>query len=148
VSQNRAGSTFGAHRDLLRSSHLRRLASCPRNKHIFRCDQNGTLGKAVRAGLALRGRISESIRNRSGNRRTAAGPFSSQPSGPRPVGCFSVRRPPDSFLTYRLRYARRYCQSGSDRLEKQPTDPASAGRKACLFRGQDTTGTFHSLIAF
>ena len=33
--------------------------------------------------------------------------------------------------------ARRYCQSGSDRLEKQPTDPASAGRKACLLRRQD-----------
>src|SRR6516165_7661567 len=62
--------------------------SCPRNKHIFGCDQNG---------------------------------------------------PPDSLLTYRFRYARRYCQSGSDRLEKQPTDPATAGRKACLFRGQDTT---------
>jgi hypothetical protein len=29
-----------------------------------------------------------------------------------------------------LRYARRYCQSGSDRLEKQSTDPAVAGRKA------------------
>jgi site-specific recombinase XerD len=27
-------------------------------------------------------------------------------------------------------YARRYCQSGSDRLENQPTDPAAAGRYA------------------
>jgi hypothetical protein len=25
-----------------------------------------------------------------GSRRTAAGPFSTQPSGPRPVGCFSA----------------------------------------------------------
>ena len=35
------------------------------------------------------GRISKSIRNRSRGRGTAAGPFSSQPSGPWPVGCFS-----------------------------------------------------------
>jgi hypothetical protein len=33
-----------------------------------------------------------------------------------------------SLLTHRSRYARRQRQSGSDRLEKQPTDPASAGR--------------------
>src|SRR5206468_9776666 len=45
---------------------------------------------------------------------------------------FSVRRPPDSLLTYRSRHARR------SRLEKQPTDPATAGRNICLFRGQDT----------
>jgi len=25
------------------------------------------------------------------------------------------------------------------RLEKQPTDPAAAGRKSCLFRGQDNS---------
>jgi hypothetical protein len=43
-------------------------------------------GKAVRAGLAFGGRISKLIRNRSGSRRTAAGPFSTQPSGPWPVG--------------------------------------------------------------
>ena len=36
------------------------------------------------------GRISESIRNRSRGRGAAAGPFSSQSSGPWPVGCFSV----------------------------------------------------------
>ena len=34
-------------------------------------------------------------------------------------------------------YARRYRQSGSDRLEKQPTDPAAAGRNIHVFRGQD-----------
>jgi nicotinamidase/pyrazinamidase len=33
--------------------------------------------------------LAEPIRDRSGGRRTAAGPFSSQPSGPGPVGCFS-----------------------------------------------------------
>src|SRR3974390_3033447 len=38
-----------------------------------------------------------------------------------------------SLLTYPFRYDRR------SRLEKQPTDPAAAGRKACLFRGQDTS---------
>src|ERR1700751_6169986 len=63
-------------------------------------------GKAVRAGLAVRGRISKSIRNRSGGRRTAAGPFSTQPSGPRPVGYFSVRQPPDSLDPYQFRYGR------------------------------------------
>ena len=35
-----------------------------------------------------------------------------------------------SLLTYRFRYARHYRQSGSDRLENQPTDPAAAGRYA------------------
>jgi hypothetical protein len=54
--------------------------------------------------------------------------------GRRPVGCFSVRRPPDSLLTYRSRYARRQRQSGSDRLEKQPTDPAPAGRRHYYMR--------------
>src|ERR1700752_3113723 len=34
------------------------------------------------------------------------------------------------------RYARRNRQSGSDRLEKQPTD---LRRNICLFRGQDTS---------
>jgi hypothetical protein len=34
--------------------------------------------------------MSESIRNRSRGRGIAAGLFSSQPSGPWPVGCFSA----------------------------------------------------------
>ena len=38
--------------------------------------------------------------------RAAAGPFSTQPSGPRPVGRFSVRRPPDSLDPYHFRYGR------------------------------------------
>jgi hypothetical protein len=42
--------------------------------------------------LGLDGRITTSIE--------AADPFSTQPSGPRPVGCFSVRRPPDSLDPY------------------------------------------------
>jgi len=80
-------------------------------------------GKTVRAGLAVGGRMSKSICNRSGSGRTAAGPFSTQPSGPRPVGCFC--RPaaaglarPVSVQIWALR----------SRLEKQPTDPAAAGR--------------------
>jgi hypothetical protein len=32
--------------------------------------------------------------------------YTSQPSGPRPVGCFSVRRPPDSLDLYQFRYGR------------------------------------------
>src|SRR5271166_358966 len=48
----------------------------------------------------------------------AAGPFSTQPSGPRPVGCFSaLLARPVSIQIWAL-----YRQSGSDRLEKQPTD--------------------------
>jgi hypothetical protein len=41
------------------------------------------LGRTVRAGLAVGGRISKLMHNRSGGRRTAADPFSTQPSGPR-----------------------------------------------------------------
>src|SRR5580692_2314158 len=49
----------------------------------------------------------------------AAGPFSTQPSGPRPVGCFSSAAAdrPVWIQIWAL-----YRQSGSDRLEKQPTD--------------------------
>ena len=36
-------------------------------------------------------------------------------------------------LRIAFRYARRKCQCGSHRLEKQPTDPAAAGRKSCYF---------------
>jgi hypothetical protein len=42
-----------------------------------------------------------------------------------------------SSLRMKSRYARRYRQSGSDRLEKQPTDPALAGRNIHVLRGQD-----------
>ena len=35
-----------------------------------------------------------------------------------------------SGLVHRHRYARRYCQSGSDRLENQSTAPAAAGQCA------------------
>ena len=44
-----------------------------------------------------------------------------------------------SSVTYRSGYAPSNCQSGSDRLEKQPTD---LRRKARLFRGQDTRDKF------
>src|ERR1700745_3855410 len=72
----------------------------------FKMGRRSGLGRTVRAGLAVRGRISKSIRNRSGGRRTAAGPFSTPPSGPRPVGFFSVRRPPDSLDPYQFRDGR------------------------------------------
>ena len=68
----------------------------------FKMGRRSGLGRTVRARLAVRGRISKSVRNRSGGRRTAAGPFSTPPSGPRPVGCFSVRRPPDSLRSGRF----------------------------------------------
>ena len=50
--------------------------------------------------------------------------FQSQPLGRDPVGCFSVRRLPDS--TRMIQIWALYRQSGSDRLEKQPTDLAAA----------------------
>src|SRR6516165_5441131 len=87
-------------------------------------------GKAVRAGLAVRERISKSIRNRRATEPPAH--FHRNPLGRGQLAVF----PRCSLLTYRFRYARRYRQSGSDRLEKQPTD---LQRKACLFRGQDTS---------
>ena len=49
---------------------------------------------------------------------TQTDPFQANPLGRGQLADF--RR--CSLLTYRLRYARRYCQSGSDRLENQPTD--------------------------
>jgi hypothetical protein len=44
---------------------------------------------------------------------------------------FFLRRGGSSRIAFR--YARRLCQCGSHRLEKQPTDPAMAGRKPCYF---------------
>ena len=67
-------------------------------------------GKAVRAGLALGGRISESIRNRRATPPPAH--FQRNPPGRGQLAVF----PRGSLLTYRFRYARR------SRLEKQPTD--------------------------
>jgi hypothetical protein len=47
--------------------------------------------------------------------------FQTQPSGPRPVGCFSVRRLPDSTRMIQIWALR-------SRVEEQPTDPATAGQ--------------------
>src|SRR6516225_8496859 len=68
------------------------------------------------AGKARGGRISESIRNRRATQPPAH--FQRNPPGRGQLAVF--RR--CSLLTYQSRYARRYRQSGSDRLEKQPTD--------------------------
>src|SRR5271165_77746 len=57
------------------------------------------------------GRISQSIRNRRVTQ--AAGPFSTEPSGPRPVGCFSALLARPVWIQI---WAHR------SRLEKQPTD--------------------------
>jgi hypothetical protein len=67
-------------------------------------------GKAVRAGLALGGRISKSIRNRRATQPPAH--FQRNPPGRGRLAVF----PRCSLLTYRFRYA---CRS---RLEKKPTD--------------------------
>src|ERR1700758_241282 len=67
-------------------------------------------GKAVRAGLAVGGRISKSIRNRRATRLPAH--FQRNPPGPRPVGCFSaLLARPVSIQIWALRL----------RLEKQAT---------------------------
>jgi len=60
--------------------------------------------------------ISAAIRNE--RTTTQTDPFQANPLGRGQLAAF--RR--CSLLTYRFRYARRYCQSGSDRLEKQLTD--------------------------
>jgi hypothetical protein len=86
-------------------------------------------GKAVRAGLAvegayLNGYVTDEQRSR------------------RPIFIATLWAVA-SWLFFRVarslridsRYARRNRQSGSDRLEKQPTD---LRRNICLFRGQDT----------
>jgi hypothetical protein len=75
----------------------------------------GAAGKAVRAGLALGGRISESIRNPSGSRRPI---FNATLRAAAGWLFFRV-----ALLTFQSRYARR------SRLEKQPTDPASTHRR-------------------
>src|SRR5262245_47572286 len=68
-------------------------------------------GKAVRAGLAVKGRISRSIRNRRATKPPAY--FQTQPYGPRPVGCFSaLLARPVWIQIWALR----------SRLKKQPTD--------------------------
>ena len=63
------------------------------------------------------------VTNEQRRRRTL---FKANPLGRGQLADF----PRCSLLTYRFRYARRNRQSGSDRLENQPTDPAAAGRYA------------------
>src|SRR5215467_11848619 len=81
-------------------------------------------GKAVRAGLAVGGRISRSIRNRRATQPPAH--FHRNPPGRGQLAVF----PRCSLLTYQFRYARRSC------LEKQPTD---LRRKACYFGDRTLT---------
>jgi hypothetical protein len=73
-------------------------------------------------------------------------PFVAIKMGRRQLAAFPSPNPPDSLLTSRTSFAlaaqtrisgsakpvrdARCRQSGSDRLEKQPTDPAAAGQKA------------------
>src|SRR4029077_18976727 len=83
-------------------------------------------GKAVRAGLALGGRISESIRNRRATQPPAH--FQRTPPGRGRLAVF----PRCSLLTYQSRYARR------SRLEKQPTDLRCTGAsRDRLFSDED-----------
>jgi hypothetical protein len=61
------------------------LVSCLRNKHIFRCDQNGPLVRQCRRSVLALLFLEEAKRERF--------TYTSQPFGPRPVGGFSVRQP-------------------------------------------------------
>src|SRR6516164_6543825 len=94
------------------------LLSCPRNKHVFRRDQNGPPARRKEGAYP----------ERYVTDPAAAGQppahFHRNPPGRGQLAVF----PRCSLLTYRSRYARR------SRLEKQPTD---LRRKTCLFRGQD-----------
>ena len=82
------------------------LVSCPRNKHIFRCDQNGPPARREE-GAYLDRYVTDPA---------AAGQppahFHRNPLGRGQLAVF----PRCSLLTYRVRYAR------PSRLEKQPTD--------------------------
>src|ERR1700751_2406669 len=67
----------------------------------------------------MRGVSEEHIRSiRNERTTTQTDPFQANPLGRGQLADF--RR--CSLLTYRSRYARRNCQSGSDRLEYQPSD--------------------------
>src|SRR6516165_4974900 len=104
-----------------------KLMSCPRNKHIFRCDQNGPPARREE-GAYLERYVTDEQRSR------------------RPIFIATLRAA-TSWLFFRvarslridLRYARR------SRLEKQPTDPATAGRKACLFRDRTPAAGLETL---
>src|SRR6201987_2165285 len=106
------------------------IVSCPRNKHMFRCDQNGPPARRSepdwrKEGAYLNGYVTDEQRSR------------------RPIFIATLRAVA-SWLFFRVarslridsRYARGNRQSGSDRLEKQPTN---LRRNISLFRGQDTT---------
>jgi hypothetical protein len=91
---------------------------------MFRCDQNGPPARREE-GAYLNGYVTDEQRSR------------------RPIFIATLWAVA-SWLFFRVarslridsRYARRNRQSGSDRLEKQPTD---LRRNICLFRGQDTS---------
>jgi hypothetical protein len=55
---------------------------------MLRCDQNGPPAKRSEPDWHQEGAYLKAIRNRRATQPPA--PFSSQPSGPRPVGCFSA----------------------------------------------------------
>src|SRR6201987_4312057 len=105
------------------------IVSCPRNKHMFRCDQNGPPARRSepdwrKEGAYLNGNVTDEHRSR------------------RPIFIATLWAVA-SWLFFRVarslridsRCARRNRQSGSDRLEKKPTD---LRRNTCLFRGQAT----------
>src|SRR6516165_2101252 len=94
------------------------LMPCPRNKHNFRCDQNGPSARREEGAYPER-----YVTDPAGAGQPPAH-FHRHPLGRGQLAVF----PRCSFLTYRFRYDRR------SRLEKQPTD---LRRKSCLFRGQD-----------
>src|SRR5262245_22124165 len=100
------------------------LMSCPRNKHIFRCDQNGPPARRSEPDWQWEGAYLERYVTDPAAAGQPPAHFHRNPPGRGQLAVF----PRCSLLTYRFRYDRR------SRLEKQSTD---LRRKACLFRGQD-----------
>src|SRR6516164_5957462 len=106
------------------------LMPCPRNKHIFRCDQNGPPARRSEPDWQLEGAYPE--RYVTDEQRIR-----------RPIFITTLRAAA-SWLFFRVARSSRinFRYDRRSRLEKQPTDPATAGRKVCLFRGQDTYAIF------
>src|SRR6516165_11630646 len=67
--------------------HDAHLVSCPRNRHIFRCDQNGPPARRSEPDWQLEGAyLNRYVTDEQRSRR----PIFITTSGPRPVGCFSA----------------------------------------------------------
>src|SRR3984885_12079202 len=103
--------------------------SCPVTNMAFVAIKMGRRSGGCPAAAGREERsISRLIRDQSAAAGQPLAHFHRNPPGRGQLAVF----PRCSLLTYPFRYARR------SRFEKQPTDPAAAGRKPMLAMGQDT----------